>query len=226
MADTVIKTPETAQKSVKFEVVSLATPFPDVVRYDRDRSVRVRFDANPGSFIELTPGQLNQLGQESQLAYSIARDEHTARVEESGEESVEDVIARIKTGYEGGNAAKRVEIRNERAGFKYRWIRPDMVDEYLADKGYTIVQNGPERTMANPSGKGPHIIARDGATELTLVMRSVQLERVDRDAKRAASKKLRDETDQGHEAAMQRDGFTPVTDGTPGNFAAIRQGDE
>ena len=218
-----MKTDEKTRMSVKFEVVTLADPIDKLVEYDRNRSVKVRFDPKPGSFLELDQAQLNRLGSETQMAYSIARDENFELSKETDVSAKEtEVLARIKKGADVSSATKRLEIRHKLNGFVYRWIRPDMVDEWLDMRGYVVVQDGPERTMANSTGEGPHVISRDGKPELTLVRRSIELADAAKIAQKERRKRLKMELEDKGKAGIEQAGFKLVDDGTPGDFKPIR----
>lgn len=212
---------ESTIMSVNYERITLADGMEKLLQYDRDREKKVRFDPKPENFLELDQAQLNRLSSETQIAYSIAREENR---ELSDEQKVReaDVLTTIKAGYESQNATKRLEIRGGREGYVYEWVTPDMVDDAVDSRGFIIVQNGPERTMSNPSGRGPHIISRNGSAELTLIMRTVELHKAARRAKRAAGIRRRELAGKQGAAQIENAGFRSVDDGTRGDFAPIR----
>ena len=210
--------------SVKFEVATVATTIDKLLEWDKQPGTRIRFKVDGHEFLKLNASELKQLSSETRLAYDIAREERAA-TEQTNRTDEDNLLASIKAGYESGSATKRLEIRNQQKGFVYKWLTPDMVDEYMA-KGYQIVKDGPETTMANPEGKGPHVISREGRNELVAVMRSVKLEQASRDAKRKRGAELRAQVDSGHEALVERDGFNAVNDGTRGSFKSVVERDE
>lgn len=222
--------------SVKFETVTVATPMTQLVEWDRDKDVKVRFDPKPLQFRKLSDEELQKLSVQAREAYAIAREENTELAREDADREA-DIVANIQAGYESGHAGKRLEIRmadtgeivkpgkpvskGQRAGYLYQWIRPDMVDDYRDTKGYHVVKDGPERTMANPTGKGPHVISRNGKAELALVMRTVKLDKVARDAKRKRNSEYREAVDQSGIAAVERSGFQGFGDGRQGDFRPV-----
>jgi hypothetical protein len=213
--------------SVKFEVVTVATSFDDLLELDKkikqDPNTRIRFSASPSEFLKLTEGQIGRLSGDTQMAYSIAREEHKDLTDSSLNEEEQSALEMIKSGYQSGRAKKRLEIRNKRKGFVYQWIRPDMVDEFVEVRGYRIVKDGPERTMANPNGRGPHVITKEGKAELTAVMRPVEVDRVAKAEKKRRNMQARRDADMAGAAAVERDGFHSVDEGTRGRFAPISE---
>lgn len=211
--------------SVKFDVVTVATTFDDLVELDRevrkDRNRRLRFSAKPSEFLKLDDDQLGRLSQDTQMAYTIAREEYQELYEAGADPTTQEALEHIKAGYQSGRAKKRLEIRNQRKGFVYQWVRPDMVDEFIDVRGYRIVKDGPERTMANPSGVGPHVITKEGKAELTAVMRPVDLDKAARAEKKRKNSEIRRQVDEAGQAAVERDGFHSVDEGMRGSFSPI-----
>lgn len=211
--------------SVKFDVVTTDFTYEDLLKLDqetrRDRNRRIRFSASPSEFLELDEAQVGKLSGETQMAYQIAREEHKDLLAEHEAPDEAEARAHIKAGYQSGRATKRLEIRNQRPGFVYQWIRPDMVDEFVDVRGYQIVKDGPERTMANPTGVGPHVITKEGKSELTAVMRPVEVDTMARNEKKNRNRRIRESADGAGAAAVERDGFHSIDEGTKGNFSPI-----
>jgi hypothetical protein len=201
-------------------------PFADLLRYDQEKK-RIRFDATLEGFHELTDEQREKLSPMTRYGYDIALEEFNEMKNRDVEsEEDEEALMKIIGATKDGSATLRMDIVNKREGFEYKWIRPDMRARYMgAPKFYKIVQNGPEETLANPTGKGPHIMGDKGSEELILVCRPTTLAAAERRVKKEKARELREGVDHAYDDALTGEGIQVLDKAAEsrGKFSPIRQ---
>lgn len=184
-----------ANKLDQFVDVSIDVSSEDVLQWDADGK-RLRFKTGIDEFKKLEPLEVRKLSEFGKLSYSLALKEYEENLDLVKAEE-EELLSRIQVGVSMGSASQRLQVNGKQNGMAYAWIRPDMVDEYLApNKGWSIVKGGSERTLGNRTGHGPHVIGTKGSEELLLVRRSAAADRAESKAKR-----LRRQRELGHDPA-------------------------
>jgi hypothetical protein len=202
---------EKAKMLDQFEVITVDDSVESVIQRDSDGK-RLRFNTDPDRFKQLASSEVAKLSQFGKLAYEIAQEEWRERKDEQRAKE-EDILAIIEAGTDLGQATQRLFVENEQKGWVYRWIRPDMLRDYLsANKGYEVVKGGSERTLCNPTGSGPHVIGTKGSEELILVKRSEEREHAERRGKKRARQEELKSMPAQHRAAIERQGVRSIGD--------------
>lgn len=194
------------KKLDQFTVVTVDDSFEKIVELDQAKK-SIRFSAKPGEFKELTTGEVKQLSEMTKFAYNVARDEwrDLADAERAEEEHL---LELIRVGETMGRATQRLNIDGQQKGMVYRWIRPDEQRDYLApNRGWKIVKDGPERTLQNQTGRGPHVIGTKGSEELILVKRSEAAHRAEKEARKEKKRAARVQLDDKYREQIDRRGL-------------------
>lgn len=179
---------------------------------------RLRFNPDPGKFKKLTAAEIAKLSEWGRFSYQIARDEwqdaqDALRAEE------EDLLANIEVGASMGRATQRLHIEGKVEGMEYHWFRPDERNRVMAPNvGWVVVANGPERTLSNQTGKGPHVIGTKGSEELILFKRPASARVAERRAKKLRRKQEMKEVDAGYRAEIERQGIPSIGDEDGANW--------
>lgn len=127
---------------------------------------------DPQRFLELDEATVKGLSMANRQRYLVTK-ELAGELEKRN--PVDDaVLATIGTGANlfktaetAGSARQRLQIRNQNPKYDYKWVRPDMLDDYQA-KGWEVDQSGELKTFRG-SGKGPRTIKSMGLDELVVV---------------------------------------------------------
>lgn len=173
---------------------------------------RLRFNPDPEVFKRLSPDEVLKLSEWARFAYQIARDEWQGLKDKLRAEE-EDLLANIEVGASMGSATQRLHIDGKQQGMDYRWIRPDEKNVYMApNKGWVIVKNGPERTLGNQTGRGPHVIGTKGSEELILVKRSAAATAAERRGKKQRRQRMMREKDQSFRDEIDSKGVPSIGD--------------
>lgn len=177
------KVGQKSQKSDQMVVITVDDELEKIVELD-SKGKRLRFDPDPDRFKQIEAKDLGKLSDFNKLAYQIAREEYQENLDELKSEE-DDLLKRISTGVEMGRATQRLHIDGKQQGFVYTWIRPDQMADYTsANRGWQVVKNGPERTLSNQTGRGPHVIGTKGSEELIAVKRSAAADRAETRARK------------------------------------------
>lgn len=180
-----------------------------IIQLDTDGK-RLRFNPSPDLFKQLASDEVSKLSEFGKFAYQIARDEWT-ELKDARRAEEEDLLANIEVGVSMGRASHRLRIEGQQQGMEYRWIRPDERNEWLAaNRGWTIVKDGPERTLSNQKGRGPHVIGTKGSEELLLVKRSATAGNAERRAKKLKKRAEGRAMDAEYRAAIEREGVPSI----------------
>jgi hypothetical protein len=156
-----------AKKAAKKPVyVDVDTPFEEVVAADR-QGAKLVFD------LDLFP----TYSAEQQQAFSGA----TLKLYRTAKQTVEDrssvdldedeVLQRIIAESNNSFARQRLQVQNPDPAYDYRWVYPSNVREYRERYFLEVVNGTGEKTAANPSGEGMHLIGKQGSYELVLMRR-------------------------------------------------------
>jgi hypothetical protein len=199
------------KKSDQLVEITVDDSFEKIVELD-NAGKRLRFDPDPERFKQLAPDEVKKLSEITRYGYQIARDEwqdlkDAARAEE------EDLLERITVGETMGRAKQRLHIDGKQQGYDYRWIRPDEKNEFLSpNRGWKVVKDGPERTLSNPDGRGPHVIGTKGSEELFLVKRSMKATAAERRARKAKRQAAFRNEDERQRAEIEAAGVPSIGD--------------
>ena len=172
---------------------------------------RLRFNPDPDLFKRLAPDELKKLSEWARFAYDIARDEWS-NLKDAQRAEEENLLANIEVGVDMGRATQRLDVKGKQEGYEYHWIRPDEKAEFEApNRGWKLVQGGPERTLSNPKGRGPHVIGKQGSAELLLMKRPAAARAAER---RAKKRQRQQEAGQGDEfrSAIEAAGLPSIGD--------------
>lgn len=193
------------KKLDQFTTVTVDDSFEKIVELDTKKQ-KLRFDPSPDKFKALSAEEVKQLSAFSKFAYEVARDEYQdLKDAERAEE--EDLLETIRVGATMGRARQRLHIDGQQKGTVYRWIRPDEQRDFLApNRGWKIVKDGPERTLQNQTGRGPHIIGTKGSEELILVKRSEAAHMAEKTAKKEKKRADRQSLDDKYREEIERRG--------------------
>lgn len=194
-----------------FQLVTVDVPFGEIVKWDQDKTRRVRFSDEPGEFRELQENEKKQLSRETLLAYEIAEAAHAEKAT-SSDRSEDEWIERVIQNVQSGGARNRLKINGKDPDVEYRWLRPDTVGRYQNEKGYVVVGSGSERTLANSTGKGPHVIGDRGSEELILVKRSKRVAAAERREKKKKAAERRRSIEQEGRGSVEKHGFQSFGD--------------
>lgn len=182
-----------------------------IVQLD-SKGQRIRFDSDPDLFKQLAPDEIAKLSDFGRYAYQIARDEWKERKDTQRQEE-EDILEAIQTGTSMGRARQRLHIDGKQEGMEYMWARPDMLGDLLSkNRGWQKVSGGPERTLGNPTGRGPHVIANAGSEDVVLLKRPVKLGAAARRAKKNERQRRLKSMDQEQRSAIEREGVPSIGD--------------
>lgn len=156
--------------AIHSERITVENTFEDVVKLDREKKL-IRFADEVNLFLEITPGQLNQLSERTQTSWRLAKEAYEERKASQEEPNIAEWIERVTVGVNRGQARTRLRIDNKQKGWAYKWQNPR--DAWVKENqfGWQRVVGGPERTLANASGVGPHVIGDKGEEELVLMRR-------------------------------------------------------
>lgn len=178
---------------------------------------RMRFNPDPAKFKQLAAGDLAKLSEFGKFSYQIARDEwQELKDAERAEE--EDLLSRIEVGASMGRATQRLEIRGKQKGIEYHWFRPDERNRVESPNvGWKPVVGGPERTLSNDTGKGPHVIGTKGSEELILFKRPESARLAERRAKKNLRRQEMKDADARYREEIERQGITAIGDEDGGN---------
>jgi hypothetical protein len=173
---------------------------------------RLRFNPDPDLFKRLAADELAKLSEWARFAYQIARDEwQDLKDKQKAEEA--DLLANIEVGVSMGRATQRLHIDGKQQGYEYHWIRPDERNEFLSpNRGWKVVQDGPERTLSNQTGRGPHVIGTKGSEELILVKRIAEARAAERRAKKHKRNQRLKDVDTRYEDEVKKTGVPLVKD--------------
>lgn len=195
-----------SKKLDQFVTVTVDDTIEKIVELD-SKEQRIRFDPNPGKFKELTPGEVNKLSALTKFAYEVARDEHRDLGDAERAEE-EQLLELVRVGETMGRASHRLHIDGRQRGMVYHWIRPDEQRDFLApNRGWKIVKDGPERTLSNQTGRGPHVIGTRGSEELILVKRSEAVHTAEKEARNARKQSARQSMDDKFREQIARRGL-------------------
>lgn len=200
-----------ARKSDQLTVITVDDDVEKIIQLDA-KGERFRFATEPGRFKELASGEVAKLSEFAKLSYKIARDEagdkrDRVRMEE------EDLLSRITVGVGMGSATQRLRIQGRVETMDYRWIRPDEQEVFMApNKGWTVVKDGPERTLQNQTGEGPHVIGTKGSEELILVKRPLRASQAEDKARRLRAQQEKRQENEEYRAAIEATGLRSIGD--------------
>jgi hypothetical protein len=206
------------RKTGQLRVISIDDEFDTILQYDK-AGESLRFETG-SRFRELSRRELNRLTRENQIRYEVALSEQHAVSEPEADEE-EEILQRIMTSANTGRAITRLRVDGKRAGHVYSWQRPDMVDQYMAERGWKPVVGGPERTAVNRTGKGAHVIQKQGQDEMVLMSRTVKVAAADRRAKKERNRKYREGIAQAFADKISEAGGQPVEGDAMGAFSSI-----
>lgn len=180
---------------------------------------RLRFNPDPDLFKRLAGDEVAKLSEWARFAYQIARDEwQELRDKQKAEEA--DLLANIEVGVSMGRATQRLHVDGKQQGYDYKWIRPDERNEFLSpNRGWKVVQNGPERTLSNSTGRGPHVIGTKGSEELILVKRIAEAGAAERRAKKHKRNQRMKDVDKRYRQEIKESGMPVIDDEDGANLA-------
>lgn len=186
---------------------------------------RVRFDVE--DFPEFEKVDVAKMSANTKLAYQIAQEEVAEKQKESDNEDEFEMLSRIIGSVQSGEASARLDISHKREGMVYKYLRPDLVPRYTAaTKGWKIVKDGPERTLANPSGKGPHVIGDKGSPELILVSRPDELSKIEGEARKKRRAEERASVDNRYKSRVESEtGHAAIDEDFRGRFTDLETDD-
>ena len=217
-----------AKKSDQLVEITVDDSVDKIVQLDTD-GARLRFNAKPGLFRQLAADEVKKLSQFGQLAYQIARDEYNELLDEQRAEE-EDLLEKITVGATMGRARQRLHIDGKQKGYVYRWIRPDEKNDFLSkNRGYAVVKDGPERTLSNDNGRGPHVVGTKGSEELILVKRPESFEAAERRVKKQKRQQQFKEMDRRYRAEVDAAGVPSIGDEAEGAWrdrVSVRDSEE
>jgi len=189
--------------------ITVDDSFEKIVELD-SKGTMLRFDPDPDRFKQLAPDEVKKLSRFGQYAYHVARDEN-ADLKDALKAEEQDILEKIVVGQSMGRAKQRLAIQNKQPETVYRWIRPDERNEFLSkNRGFKVVDGGPERTLGNETGHGPHVIGTRGSEELILVKRPQSFERAERRAKKNKRQAMLREQDEQALAEIEARGIPGV----------------
>lgn len=186
---------------------------------------RVRFDVE--DFPEFEKVDVAKMSTNTKLAYQIAQEEVAEKQKESDNEDEFEMLSRIIGSVQSGEASARLEVSHKQRGMAYKYLRPDLVPRYTAPtKGWKIVKDGPERTLANPSGKGPHVIGDKGSPELILVSRPEELNKVEGETRKKRRAEERASVDNRYKSRVESEtGHAAIDEDFRGRFTDLETDD-
>ncbi len=196
-------------------VITSDVPFEKVLEYEL-AGADLFWDLE--DFQVIADENLRQLRKPTRDRYAVFRELNQDALKRSPRE--EKIVEAIKVAPDAGQAASKLEVRNKKEGFDYRWERPDMVDVRL-EQGFQFAKG--VGTLRGGDSKGIHRIGSNGQDELVLLEipkeRKAEL-RKQRLARRDKAFAIQKEQ---AKSEIQRLGGGSVDDSTDSDFRVISQ---